>query len=364
MPQPSVLLVFFALFACSPKLTKYSGRNPDLFTKESDHLVGEGKNIESPSTPALYVKQKTVQIKNNDRTNDSGSLFNPDDERNYLFTPKGPLNIGRFLTINIQPNRQDDKKSASDKDKNKAKNKEKDGKTAGTDEMEEELLKSLPDLTPGDKEKPSLLKSFKMQIAHRFDNGDVLAMLKRTSQHQDKINEVDVRARIPYDRLSSGDDLTTDDLLDVRFAESKSGETTERSSSAWEDEYSLRLSGFDEAKSKQAQDLADQKQRLQETQEKLENRIKSFGDERRQVAKQRDELNKKKAETDAKMRLIDDTLKDQEAAKSANATSEKGGNPADQAAPGAKPSVKTAAPPASAAPKEQAKADTGGNKNG
>ena len=360
MPQPYLLLVFLlALFACSPKLTKYSGRNPDLFTKESDHLVGEGKNIESPSTPALYVKQKTVQIKNNDRTNDSGSLFNPDDERNYLFTPKGPLNIGRFLTINIQPNRQDDKKSASDK--NKAKNKEKDAKTAGTDEMEEELLKSLPDLTPAEKDKPSLLKSFKMQIAHRFDNGDVLAMLKRTSQHQDKMNEVDVRARIPYDRLSSGDDLTTDDLLDVRFAESKAGEITERSSSAWEDEYSLRLSGFDEAKSKQAQDLADQKQRLQETQEKLENRIKSFGDERRLVAKQREELGKKKAETDAKMRLIEDTLKDQEAAKAANATSDNGQNLPKQAAAGAKPAEKSPAPAAS---KEQAKADAGGNKNG
>jgi hypothetical protein len=311
------ILMLSSVFGCSPKMTQVSGRNPDLFTKESDKLVGQGRPMSGTTVPAVYVKEKTVQITNNTRTNDSGSLFNTDDERNYLFTPKGPLNVGRFLTVNILPNRLSEKDLAKDKTGAKAKGKGKDDKSAPTDEVEEELLKALPDLTPAEKGQPSLLKSFKMQIAHRYDNGDVLAMLKRTSQHKDQASEVDLRARIPYDRLSSGDDLTTDDLLDVRFAESKAGELTERNSSGWEDEYSLRLSGFEEAKSKQAQDLADQKDRLQEAQEKLENRIKSFGDERRLVAKQREDLAKKRAETDAKMKLIEDTLKEQEAAKAA-----------------------------------------------
>ena len=364
MTKGLIWTIFVAtVFGCSPKLTKVSGRNPDLFEKETDHLTGNnramGGDPEGAAPPSLYVKEKNVVIKANDRTNDSGSLFNPDDERNYLFTPKGPLNIGRFLTINVLANRQDDKKLAGDKEKAKAKAKEAKGK--GQDELEDELLKALPDLAPAEKGKPTLIKSFKMQIAHRFDNGDVLAVLKRESQYGDKVKDIEVRARIPYDRLSSGEDLSTDDLLDVRFAENHSGERTDRRSSGWEDEYSLRLSGFDEVKSRQAQDIADQKQKLQEVQEKLTSRIKALGDERRQLAKQREEIAKKKAEGDdrnqnqaAKLAEPEGAAKD-DGKKAASAQANGPGKP-----PSKDPSTESN----SANAKDAAKADGGGTKNG
>ncbi len=312
-----VITVFLA--ACAPQVSKISGRNPDLFEKESDHLAGRSRGAEGGQAPEMFVKEKSIAIKDTDRPNETGSLFNVDDERNYLFTAKGPLNVGRFLKVRIVFNRTGGKgkeakeaKEASDKakggkeGKDKEKDKEKDG------ELEAELLKILPQLEPAVKGEPELLRSFKMQIMHRFDNGDVLAMMTRQTAVGDQASEISVSARIPYDRLASGDELTTDDLLDVRIRDTREGELAERTSSGWEDEYSLRLSGFNEAKSKAALELADQKKKLAEVGEKLDTRIKTLGDERAQVAKQRDELNQKKAASEQEVSDLQDKVKEQE----------------------------------------------------
>jgi flagellar motility protein MotE (MotC chaperone) len=198
-----------------------------------------------------------------------------------------------------------------------------------------------------------------MQIAHSYANGDVLAILRRSSENQDQLNEFEIRARIPYDRLTASDELTTDDLLDVRMVETRSpgNDIVTRNSSGWEDEYALRLSGFDEVKSKQALELADQRQRLQEAQEKLESKVKSFGEERRQFAKQRDDLNKKKADSDAKLKSLEAKVEEQETTIQSQNEKLQDGNAKNDNAKG--DATKAKAPP-----KTAAKTDAGGASNG
>lgn len=302
-----IILALLALVAsaCAPRMNSISMRNPDLFEKESDRLAGASRGSAPETAPDMYVKQRRPVIKDQDRPNETGSLFNPDDERNYLFTATGPQNVGRFLTVNVVANRGSASAGALAKADNSASPAKPEGEG---DQTEQELLNALPDLTPKTPGDPSLMKTFKMQIVHRYANGDVLARLSRRSLGEDEAAEITAEARIPYDRLASGDPLTTEDLLDVNYVESGEGELIERSSSGWEDEYSLRLSGFKEAKSKMAAELVDQKKQLDDAKEKLETRIKTFGDERRSVAKQRDDLNKKNIETDAKVKDMQDEL--------------------------------------------------------
>lgn len=307
-------LLVFATFGCMQQLHKISERNPDLFEKESDRFMGHGQP--PPSTaPELFVRKQAIAIKKVERPNETGSLFNPDDERNYLFTSTGPFNIGRFLTIKLMSNRDDGAGGKIGKTGGKG-----GGTGAGAasgsgsegDALEQELLKALPELTPANKGDPSLVKAFKMKIVHRYDNGDVLAMTERTSGFGDQVHDTMVQARIPYDRLAAGDQLTTDDLLDVKFNESRDGEIADRASSGWEDEYSLRLSGFDEAKSRDALELEDKKHQLADAKDKLQTQIKTFGAERASVAKQRADLLKKQQDQEEKQKSDEEKLKEQQ----------------------------------------------------
>lgn len=296
-------MILILLSACAPRVNQISTRNPDLFEKESDRMAGQSRGTQPSQGPDLFVRDRRPVIRDVDRPNETGSLYNPDDERNYLFSPTGPQNVGRFLTINViaarGPGPKADAATAADP------------ANPNADQEEAEMLKGLPNLAPASKGDPALLRNFKMRIVHRYDNGDVLARLDRRSNSGEEAKIVTAEARIPYDRLTAGDSLSTEDLQDVKFVQNGEEELIERSSSGWEDEYSLRLSGFDEAKSKMAMELADQKKQLEESKTKLETRIKTFGEERRQVAKQREDLIKKNNETDVKVKEMQDTIAEQ-----------------------------------------------------
>jgi hypothetical protein len=312
-----ILCVAIALFVlmtgCVPSVNKISGRNPDLFDKESDKVAGNSRPIGGTPTD-LFVKEKKTVIKDVKEENDSGSLFNVEDERNYLFASTGPQSVGRYLEINVVSNRLDAAKAAAKPDAVKTPEEQKKEDLAKSqDEIQKELLGSLPDLNPtGAADDPALLKSFKMRIAHRYPNGDVLAMLSRRSTSDDQVKDVNIETRIPFNRLASGEPLTTRDLIDVKYHENSDGEITDRMSTGWEDEYSLRLSGFDEAKSKGAIDIADKRKKLEEATKKLETRMKSFGEERNQLSKQKEELTAKSEAQQEQVKVLEEKVKEQE----------------------------------------------------
>ncbi len=289
------LLGSLVLIQCNPTVVKYSSRNPDLFEKPTDKLVGQSRgNDENSPKPEIYVKQKKISIESRDKPNTTGSLFNPESEGNYLFTPASPMKVGRYVTVNI----------ASTRNNTQDPNAKPTSAPKPSDPAvpEDELLKTLPDLAPKEKGEVSLLKDFKMKITHKYPNGDVLALVERNSQTVDDFHNLSAEAKIPYEKLASGDPLTTDDLTEVKFNEFREDEAIQRHSSGWQDEYSLRLSGFNEAKSKVAAELADQRSKMQETKQRLEERIKTLSSERKLIAKQREELSQKRQESENKLK--------------------------------------------------------------
>jgi hypothetical protein len=302
-------LISYCLF-CTPSVTKYSGRNPDLFQKPSDKLIGESRGLDpGKQQPEVFIKEKKLIVKDLQEPNTTGSLFQSDHDGNYLFVPGSTGKIGRFLTIQVKTNRKNiDDKKADSQAKGDGKNKSQSEKS----QEEEELLKALPDLEPKDRSKISLLKDFKMRITHRFPNGDILAKLERESTSESDFHQTVIEARIPYDRMTSGETLTTDDLLDIKYNEVTAEETIKRQSSDWQDEYSLRLSGFNEAQSRVASELADQKAKLSDAKQRLQDRIKSIGAERRQLTKMREEYSQRKAESETKLKEATDKVEESE----------------------------------------------------
>jgi hypothetical protein len=304
-------LVALVFAGCVPELTRASGRNPDLFNKPTDHLEGVSRGNLPEASPEVFVKQPQIKIKDLREPNASGSLFNVDDERNYLFASSAPAVVGRYLDIAVVYNakgKDEAKKKPSGKDKG-----DKAADAATGDPELDELLKALPELAPPAGTDLTLVRRFKARIMHRYDNGDVLVMLERRSASGEQVNDLNLEARIPYDRLAAGDPLTTEDLQDVRFRETLDQEVVDRASSGWQDEYALRLSGFKEARSQYAQQLEDDRRKLAETEQKLDTRIKALGEEKKNVAKQRDDLAKAKTDHEQKVKSLEDTIKDQKA---------------------------------------------------
>ena len=281
--------------SCAPQMTKISGRSPDLIEKDKDPIEQADASISNVS-PDLYVKEPRISIQPSQGESSNGSLASPDDDRLNLFGDVRPRKVGRHIDVLVRSNEAGaSKDTAEKKDGDSAKSEDKNAdsqKDKKSDPLEEELLKSLPDLTPAQKESIKLLKQFKMQITHRYPNGDLMARITRSSNNPDSSESFVAEAKIPAERLASGDAITTADLVDVIVTENHGGEVVERRSTIWEDEYSLRLSGFTEAKSRAGLDLEEKRKELGDARDRLEQRIKDFAAEKRQFATQRDQLKK------------------------------------------------------------------------
>ena len=213
------------------------------------------------------------------------------DPRAYLFGFERPIEVGTYLEVKIGSNRTDPP-AAGAADSASAKSKEVD---------EASLIKALPNLEAGAKDKPVLVKTIKMQILERFDNGDVLVMYRRRSMQQGQAAEILVTARLSAAALSRAEQVSTTDLADIDWHQSALGELVERKSTNWEDEYSLRISGFDETKSKVAAGLDEKREQLKVVRDKLENELKAFDGQRRIMTTERANLLDEKAKDTAKI---------------------------------------------------------------
>ncbi len=257
--------------------------------------------------PEIFVRNKKVDIRLRDESNSTGSLMRINDGRNYLFSDRSPIRIGSFVDVIINSARLNKKEipkaDPADKKNTTAQ--------AGGDEVVKALREALPDLSPADEE-ASVVKRLKMRVVDQLENGDVLVSYQRESQRGVYGAKVDVRARVSYEVINSDRELTTDDLNDVEWFESNQGELVERKSAGWEDEYTLRVSGFDEAKSKQALALEEKRNQIESVREKLDSQLVSLGKERRTMAKERNSLLKKQANSIEKIDELNQKITAQE----------------------------------------------------
>ncbi len=307
------LLIFFFLTSCQTGQNTISQR-PIGAVQNND---GKKSTNIRPAPPPheqqeLFTRKKEAEITSDIKKNESGSLMNFHDSKNHFFAAHQDLNIGDFLTIQIQSNRVD-VPAASPDDKKTPASAAVAGSAAplpGADPAETAILNSFPNLEPGATKKPELLKNFQVQIIGIDNNGDLMVEYKRESTQDDYSNQLVLRGKISKSDLTPGVDPTTRNLHDITWDESKDGSLIDRRSRQWEDEYTLRLSQFDEAKSRSAITLENQKQQLKEIKSKLDTRLRTMSTERQKVAQQREELNRKAKENEEKVQKMHDDLEE------------------------------------------------------
>ena len=271
----------------TPQYISHREPMPVLATSKVD--VPPAQPVKENETRDLFIRHKELKIRRKAPTNETGSLTDLSDPRAYLFGFERPMEVGTYLDVKIGSNRSD---APAPSAAEAAKPKEVD---------EESLVKALPNLEAGGKDKPVLVKNIKMQIIERFDNGDVLVMYRRSSVQAGQAAEILVTARLPVAALSRPEQVSTTDLAEIDWRQSAVGEVVERKSVNWEDEYSLRISGFDETKSKVASSLEEKREQLKVVRDKLENELKAFNGERKSMTTERSGLLEDKAKDNAKI---------------------------------------------------------------
>lgn len=264
-----------------------SGRQPDLEEKPTD----------------VYVKRSNTRIEKKAGPSVTGSLFQDGDAANYL-AGEAPLEPGRSILVKVGA------KNAANKEGTGGPGAAPGGQPATGEGVPADLdaiIKSLPNLDAG-AANPALVKQFKMTVTRVLDNGDFEAVYKRVSQSGTEANALEIKARIPRDAAVTKGDVSTADLADVSYFESQDGNLMTRDSSEWEDEYTLRMSGFSEARSQAALDLEVKRRQLDDAKKQVQTKLQTMGAERRQVAKERETLAKEKTEIEQRTRQMAEEL--------------------------------------------------------
>ena len=273
------------LFTGTVSSSKRSQANRKNYKQEfiSSRPIGSQEDNEYE----VLARRRAVVIEPSDEKNTTGSLTNSLDPRNNLFLSQEPINVGDWLDVKVVFNR----KQQEEKNGEGGENRGEDNGSENSDQNSEisDILAMLPNLDPADSSL-AVLTSVKMRVTRVYPSGDVQVSLRRSSKDEGSSYDFITTAKIPYKNLSTGKELTTQDLSEVTWFENDEGYVSEKYSSIWEDEYSLRLSGFKETKSKYAMELDKKEKDLKQARKSLEARLKSFAEEKRQFRKKQEKL--------------------------------------------------------------------------
>jgi chromosome segregation ATPase len=172
-------------------------------------------------------------------------------------------------------------------------------------------LEALPTFAPSS-EKAKPITKIRFKVLKKLPNGDALVETYRTSKNKYESNQIRAKARIPSEKIQSNDLITTADLQDVEFFQFENSQSTERESIGWEDEYTLRFSGFNEAKSKAALELERKRKELMDLRDRLQQRIGNVSKERTKVAADRMKINEFKENTSSRINSLNEKIKELE----------------------------------------------------
>jgi hypothetical protein len=301
------IITVFILGSCASSRRTISERPLSDASASGEQVPVQIREVDpSQKSSEYYIKNKELQVKSKRRKNSTGSLTSIEDARSYALPTTLPLTVGMTLPIKVTSNRDE---SAPQGAAGAA-----GGAPAGgsSNKLDETLIKALPNLEQAEKGKPVIVKNFNVQVIDIKENGDAVVAYHRRSLRGDQAADLLINAVIPYDALLDRDSISTDRLQSVAIRESQDGELTERVSSNWEDEYTLRISGFDEANSKSALALEDKRKQLQEAKEKVVAQVKSLGSERNTMANERQKLLDEKKASDDKIAAMEEKIKNQE----------------------------------------------------
>jgi len=309
------ILMCLAATSCSSRSGVISQRPLVDATRSDGAVAVNTREVEPPpAQKEFYIRGKELAVKPKKRPSQTGSLSSVEDARSYQLPGHLPLTVGTILDIKTASNRNE----AGPNSPGATAGSLAGGGSAPTDDkssaqLEQTLMKALPNLEPGSgTEKPTIVRNFKMQVIDIRDNGDAVVAYHRRSLRANQAADILINAVIPYAALTDRENLSTSQLESIRLTESQDGEVIERVSTNWEDEYTLRVSGFDEAKSKSALVLEDQKRQLKDARDKVVSQIKSLGQERQTMTKERQTLLDNKKKDEEKIADLETKLKERD----------------------------------------------------
>jgi len=297
------------LSACQTGVFPISQREY-LYEKEgkSPHM-GHRRPVEekSESAPEIFIKRESLAIVPKETQNFSGSLLSLSRPENSLFMEPPRGLVGEALDIIVKVNRSENAAPGANAPAAPAATPPaaKTGK-----ELQDELIAALPKLEPSDAT-PKVPGSIKMRVLRKLENGDVMVEAARASKNEWDANSIRAVSRIPRTKLVGNQPLSTLDLADVEWNEQQGPNTIDRESTAWEDEYTLRWAGFEEARSKTALELESKRQDLMKVKDRLQDRIVNLSKERGQITQERERVRKLREEAEQKLNMMNKKVEDQ-----------------------------------------------------
>ncbi|MBP9706047.1 MAG: hypothetical protein KBD78_00280, partial [Oligoflexales bacterium] len=292
-----------------------------------DHSALEAKSNSMPAEaagPQLYTREEETEI-GPDPSLYNGSLIGVDQQQANFLVQNKSLGIGSYIDIIVVAKEMQKtaaqlgaKKDAKNADPEAATNESADTESsssttasaesanaggtksgsAANDASQDELakmLEGLPELVQEDAEIVPI-KTFRAKVVAKKANGDVVLEYERSSLQTAEQKGVLIRAVLAEKYTLNPDDFTTERLQDIKWQEFENGLVTARESPEWQNEYTLRLSGFDEAKSLAAMDLEKKRQQVIGLRDGVKNQINNIRKEKQTFAKERETLLKKQAE--------------------------------------------------------------------
>jgi hypothetical protein len=227
-----------------------------------------------------------------------------DSPKNDRYRDRQPLKAGDYIDVTVAAFRSEQKNGEKPAGSGAAAGTDSGSDKKNTnDAVVDTLKKAIPTLDIGDS-KAALIRKIKFKINEIAEDGSLHLSFTRKSTNVDEHNAVDIAAVLPYEPQKREDEIATTDLTNIRWREVTDGQRTQRESDIWEDEYTLRLSGFSEARSKIALDLENKRQKLVEVKKQMENRLVAFGAERQTVAKEREKYEKLRSALEKEMREL------------------------------------------------------------
>ena len=246
---------------------------------------------EQNSNPNLEIVESDL--------NKTGSLFEPSSKTSNFLLDNLPVGVGSSISLVV-----DEVRSAESTENQSEEIKEKDA-----DELTKELLDGLPNLMPEDGSNKKALTKISAKVVDRLKNGDLIVEAHRSSSAQGETRELFFRATVPSDKIKNSRFAAISDLTNVIFQERGRGVDSLKKSSGWEDEYTLRYSGFVEVPSKLAQKIDADRQSLISMRKRLQNKVNSFKSERDKIARERSDMYSEKTEFKKKLETIDEEIK-------------------------------------------------------
>lgn len=279
MKNQIIFILVMALGSCKTSVVPVSKRKP-LLNKEGTK-DGVFRDI-SAELDKKYIdrKNKKIIIKKNTTKKETGSLMDLVSDHNDYFPKDRALQVGDYIKVKIESPRK--------KGKGSTKNQDEENPTDNQEGSKDELIRALPELGSPDK-KPSIIKYVTMKVWQKKPNGDYTLLYRTESHTPEKEKYTFFTANLKKEKRFEANSISTEDLSEINFRQNdQNSEDFEVQSTAWLDEYSLRLSGFNEAQSKFALDLEKKKEKLNRIKNDLRNKIVSFSKERQKVVKSRD----------------------------------------------------------------------------